>query len=439
MSVDNLTECQKKAFEVFKQQIHAQEQDKKNIVISGPGGVGKTYLTKTIFSYLVENGIDGVYLAAPTHQAKNELIKSSGMEASTIHSLLKISPSTYEEVEVFEQQEAPDLSKCRVLILDEVSMYDAQLFSLVMSSVPRFTLIIGLGDSKQLRPVSLDGKIEGISKFFTSPEFIQVELVTNKRNKGNLLKVCTDLREGKPIYELYDSKEGAKQVNVKEFFGHYFEKVKTKEDMLNNRILAFTNDSVDKINDFVHKRIFKTDEPFVVGEYLVIQEPLSKDVRIGRKTLKEIIYNNGTILKVLGITKHQQQFTAPEVPHIANVEYYSLKVENLVNGKEPVLQNYINVFATKEETLKFWNFLSKIAVQYKSNSSLRRYWKHYWEHKRFFVEVKSLAASTIYKAQGSTFDNVFYYRGCAPTFDNDLFLQSEYVATSRARNMVYFT
>lgn len=60
------------------------------------------------------------------------------MDATTIHSALKISPVTNEELRVFEQQKgkkAPDLSTCRVFVVEEASMVDMDLFRIIRRSI----------------------------------------------------------------------------------------------------------------------------------------------------------------------------------------------------------------------------------------------------------------------------------------------------------------
>lgn len=90
------------------------------------------------------------------------------MDATTIHSALKISPVTNEELRVFEQQKgkkAADLSECRVFVVEEVSMVDKELFRIIKRTIPSCAVILGLGDKDQIRPVNTEGITE-LSPFF---------------------------------------------------------------------------------------------------------------------------------------------------------------------------------------------------------------------------------------------------------------------------------
>ncbi len=84
--------------------MRAIKEKKHHVTINGPAGTGKTTLTKFIIEALISTGETGIILAAPTHAAKKILSKLSGKEASTIHSILKINPVTYEENVLFEQK-----------------------------------------------------------------------------------------------------------------------------------------------------------------------------------------------------------------------------------------------------------------------------------------------------------------------------------------------
>ncbi|MGC8165307.1 hypothetical protein ACP3WT_27380, partial [Salmonella enterica] len=70
------------------------------------------------------------------------------------------------------------------------------------------------------------------------------------RSNAPIIKVATDIRNGEWIYEHLVDGEGVhgftSQTALRDFMMTYFENVKTMEDMFENRMLAFTNKSVDK-------------------------------------------------------------------------------------------------------------------------------------------------------------------------------------------------
>ena len=301
ITFDMLNSGQKAAFEHVVERIKAGKGD--HITINGPAGTGKTTMTKFIIDHLISTGVSGIMLAAPTHGAKRVLSKLAGMDASTIHSILKINPTTYEENMLFEQKEVPDMAKCRVLICDEASMYDRKLFQIIMATVPSWCLVIAIGDKSQIRPVEPGSSIPVISPFFTHKDFEQLYLTEVMRSNAPIIKVATDIRNGSWIYEHLVDGEGVHSFEsehaLKDFMMTYFSNVKTMEDMFENRMLAFTNKSVDKLNAIIRRRIFKTEEPFIVGEVIVMQEPLIKELEYDGKKFSEVIFNNGHYVRII--------------------------------------------------------------------------------------------------------------------------------------------
>lgn len=432
---DDLTQGQQLAFDTVMEAI---ETKKFHVTVKGYAGTGKTTLTKFIINELVKRGVDGIMLAAPTHAAKKVLANLSGMEANTIHSILKINPTTYEDTNVFEQKEVPDLAGCRVLVCDEGSMYDRKLYNIMMNTIPSWCTVIALGDDAQLRPVE-PGSTEGsISPFFTDQRFKVVSLTEVMRSNAPIIKVATDIRNGSFIYEHLDENG----VGVKQFTGDtafvdflktYLSKIKTPQDVFENRMVAFTNKSVDKLNKIIRKKIYQTDEPFVLDEIIVMQEPLMVEHNFGGKTLVEVLFNNGEYVKVKNIKTVTDEVRLPGVSDAYLVTYYKLAVESIDTGLEAEL----NVIVDEHEYDKYSIVLGKAASAYKSGQ-VKASWKAYWKMRRKFIKVRPLPCGTIHKSQGMTVDNIFVYTPCIHTADGQLAQQLLYVAATRARNEVYF-
>lgn len=125
-------------------------------IITGGPGTGKTttlkvllltmdklceYLNKPVFSKT---------LAAPTGMAAKRMKEASGMDASTIHRLLDFTPYAGGDIKV-KNEENPIVTD--ILVIDESSMLDIDLFSLLMHAVQDNTELILLGDIDQLPSV----------------------------------------------------------------------------------------------------------------------------------------------------------------------------------------------------------------------------------------------------------------------------------------------
>lgn len=429
-----LNKGQDMAFDAFKT---ALKTPGSKITISGAAGTGKTTLTKKMLAHCISEGISGVQLAAPTHQAKKVLAALSGGEANTIHSLMKISPTTYEENQIFEQREVPDVSKCQVLICDEASMYDRKLFDIILNTLPSWCTVVGIGDLYQLRPVT-PGEFEPeISRFFTDQRFKLFELDEVMRSNAPIIEVATEIREGAWIRPHEVDGEGIFQYQgddaIKKFLTHYFKTVKTRDDIFENRILAFTNKSVDQLNKIVRKNMYNTTEAFIKDEIIVMQEPLMVSLKFEGKTFKEIIFNNGEQLRVDAVNEATLPITCRNVGSI-NIQYYKLRVTSI---DEPDTSEFINVIADPEQRTRFEMFLGKVAGVYKSGQG-KAYWADFWDAKNKFVKVKALPACTIHKSQGMSMDNTFLYTPCIHSSDAEMAQQLLYVGTTRARKNVHY-
>lgn len=120
------------------------------LILTGGPGTGKTTTLNAIISILKENGLT-VALAAPTGRAAQRMSQVTGCEAKTIHRLLEVMWNKQDEP-VFMRNEK-NVLECDALVIDELSMVDAQLFESVMRAFPLGCRLIMVGDSDQLPSV----------------------------------------------------------------------------------------------------------------------------------------------------------------------------------------------------------------------------------------------------------------------------------------------
>ncbi len=118
----------------------------KVFIITGGPGTGKTTITRAIVAALSQLKLK-VKLAAPTGRAAKRLSDATGEPAQTLHRLLLYSPE-----HGFYHCEDQKLT-AEVLLIDEVSMLDAQLFLAVLRALPVTCRLILVGDVNQLPSV----------------------------------------------------------------------------------------------------------------------------------------------------------------------------------------------------------------------------------------------------------------------------------------------
>ncbi|MBO6047905.1 MAG: ATP-dependent RecD-like DNA helicase [Erysipelotrichaceae bacterium] len=120
------------------------------MILTGGPGTGKTTIVQGILKlYRAFHPDEEIALAAPTGRAAKRLSDLSGIEATTIHRLLKWDMHTNH----FSKNETDPLD-VQLLVVDEFSMVDSLLMSNLLKAAPRVRKIILIGDDQQLPSVS---------------------------------------------------------------------------------------------------------------------------------------------------------------------------------------------------------------------------------------------------------------------------------------------
>ena len=147
------------------------------LLITGGPGTGKTTTINTIIRFFMQEGLR-VLLAAPTGRAARRMSEATGYPAMTIHRMLGVKPVGDGEEDFFLSMEDSAMSSDRagdssavngkysffehgeddpleadVVIIDEMSMVDTNLFHSLLKAVPGGARMILVGDVNQLPSV----------------------------------------------------------------------------------------------------------------------------------------------------------------------------------------------------------------------------------------------------------------------------------------------
>ena len=126
--------------------VRAALSSKISILTGGPG-TGKTTTLQMLINALGETDCQFM-LASPTGRAAKRLAEATGVEARTIHRLLGFSP----DEGGFEHDESNPLP-ADMVVIDEASMLDLQLFHSLLRALPPTAHLVLVGDIDQLPSV----------------------------------------------------------------------------------------------------------------------------------------------------------------------------------------------------------------------------------------------------------------------------------------------
>lgn len=118
------------------------------MILTGGPGTGKTTTVRGIAEYYKEYYPNAVIaFCAPTGRAAQRLSESTGQPATTIHKLLDFKPYDRENAGCKNQSNP---IQADFIIVDEMSMVDAELMSLLLDAVKNGTKLLLVGDENQL-------------------------------------------------------------------------------------------------------------------------------------------------------------------------------------------------------------------------------------------------------------------------------------------------
>lgn len=119
------------------------------VVIGGPGTGKTTTIKGIILAYKKMFPTKVVKLCAPTGRAAQRMSESTGMEATTVHRLLCYRP--YGDTNL--HKDANDPIMADLIVVDEMSMMNIELFDIFLSAIKSGTTLIFVGDTHQLEAV----------------------------------------------------------------------------------------------------------------------------------------------------------------------------------------------------------------------------------------------------------------------------------------------
>jgi len=169
-------------------------------ILTGGPGTGKTTIVNAIVStykrLLRAEGMKddavmaNILLAAPTGRAAKRLSEATGAPASTIHRLLGITGR--------ENLDAIDIEPLegRLLVIDEMSMVDTQLFALLVDAIPANMHVILVGDKDQLPSVG-PGRVFYDLLASGLLSYRELEIIHRQGKGSTIIELANEVKQGR--------------------------------------------------------------------------------------------------------------------------------------------------------------------------------------------------------------------------------------------------
>ena len=461
-----LTKGQEDAVKGLVEFINAPYDKGKSVYgLTGPGGVGKTFVTRQIVAKCKLQP-STIKCTSPTHKACRVFSNAVGLNVDTIQSTFGFRLNlNIEDFDIknpaFQPISSPKLENIQLLICDEASMLNASLVTYIINKCQDLNIkILFIGDEAQLSPVNetRSSAFYKCNKIFRLTEII-------RQGEGNPILILLDLlrhdiancRKGSrkfldyisknSVQHIYNTKgEGFSIISPKQFTALIREKFNDEEYTKNiemYKLIAYTNICVTQWNNFIRNNIIQDCDKAVITKNDLI---MSYETIVDE--FNDIIINNS------------EEYIISDLVNYTNSTYgfkgFLIKFQ-MVNGGRITKPLFVIDHTDKFTVLQYVKTLNELVAdaQKATGGTRAAKWKEYYNFKKQFLIATNIKqgdqikykrdldyafAITSHKSQGSTYDNVFVdvndmiFTSTGSTYANyEELLRRLYVACSRAR------
>jgi exodeoxyribonuclease-5 len=436
IDLESLNSDQKTAFEDLRDFI-CDKGDDNVYVLKGWAGTGKTYCVSVLVRYVLEvihptHNWYRIAVTGPTNKSVRVIKKTSGLKNprvtfQTIHKLLGLTERiTRDGLQEFVNQGdfEPKIKTVKLLIIDEVSMLNDDLFQSIIKYRDRIKIIC-MGDPAQIPPV---GRIDCIPFREELAEEYRIKTLSLKQimrqKKDNAIiessvAIRSDLSRPKnpvePITNLNEKGEGIEFLNlntpeIRKGFSailrRYFVTDEFKKDPEYAKVIAWRNKTVATMNDVIRKVIYGDEalgSKILVGEKLIANNPVIQSESIVLNTNDEFSVDSFTISSD-NLRYHVSDHPDAE-PFPITLKYYETVVSYLDDEDETIRVNIQILHEDSEEDFKkLANMLKSRAIEKKGKD---KSWLVYYNFLRKYADVNYAYCTSAHKSQGSTYNTTF--------------------------------
>lgn len=399
--------------------------NKKFFTLSGYAGTGKSTIIKKIIDEFGGN----LVVSAPTHKAKKVVMKTTGQPGETLHKLLGLRPDLdldnfNPNNPEFNQIALASIGDYHLVIIDEASMINLDLFEMIKNEVMHFTTkVLFMGDIAQIPPIG-----EKISAVFVNEvgEFHQLTQVMRQKDGNPIFPIYDNLRNNLDKFNggivrktaVNENGEGIYFLRKKGEFRDRLIKIFDTVDFRNSfdfaKLIAWRNTTVMESNQIIRELIYGKEVRFLeIGDVLMAY----RSIRNARQFAN--IIDNSTDYRIDAVSKrYQNEFDlwgykatlSEELPDGTVMRKSLFIVDNTDHDN---IHNYAEIHDGLKMMAKSDKSLWKKYYAFRRESIIMMTIKHYRDgstRPNEEVIAKDMDygyAITAHKSQGSTYSHVF--------------------------------
>ncbi len=400
--------------------------DRSVYVLKGWAGTGKTFCISFFINYLLDELFEDkswykIAVTGPTNKSVRVIKKSTGIynhrvSFLTIHKLLGLKEKiTGDGVQEFvnDPTQPSKITKIKLLIIDEVSMLNDELFEQVIKKRDDIKIIC-MGDPAQIPPVGKPDCIPFREELAEQYDIKTIELKTVMRQKldnpiiSSSVLIRNNVAESDPGVEpntiVNENGEGIEFLNlnnpeqrksISEIVARYFKTSEFEEDSEFAKIIAWRNKTVATMNSVVRRVIYgeeRISEKILEGEKLIANNPYI--------VMGTVVFNTNDEFTVESFKIKTKKYRVEEAEE--NIKFYEASVWYYDDNDTRQVEVIEILHEDSEyEFNRLANILKRIAIQKKGKD---KSWINYYDFIREFADVSYAYCITAHKSQGSTYE-----------------------------------
>lgn len=428
-----------------------------------------TFLTVKLLESLVTSRACKIAVTAPTNAAVKVLsdaadFASPSIEYMTTHKLLGLREiKTYDGKQVFVQDPNvdPPISAFDYVVVDEVSMLDDYLFSLMVpytevmddgmskmakaiakATNQRSVKILFVGDPYQIPPINRESSKplnEEVQAEYGIEDYRLTEIV-RQGAENPIIQLSMKMRKNIYRDRAYDfgdevfKGDGYLTMTDMQDIDFLLDTLFNRPDFKENpdycKVICWTRKRARSYNKRIRRYLYGQDSQIklVVGEKLIADSPVLNE-------LGAIIFNTNDDMEVYSFVEKDFPINNGDY----NLKYYDTCV--LYGVGEVKRKQYIKVIHEDSEELlaQILELLADNANSFEKGSYANKAaWEDFYALKDTFADVLYAYAVTAHKSQGRSYWNAFVdlgdMRGNRKTFERNRIV---YTACTRPRNLLF--